>query len=169
MRNIAIVLYSICILLCACNRNDDTPPTEINLSIAENYMPSTVPFQVSDTEWIEKIKDWDNKQLIVNSTSEMPNDPLGFSDAYKNINFNTYSLLITYDIHNWPIDTYKNRYYWDNIEKSYNWAICIKTATVPDNSAEEWYFTRYSILVKKLPTDANIKIWFSLGALNWEW
>lgn len=97
----------------------------------------------------------------------MPNAPLGFSEAYKGINFDEYTLPITYNIHDYDIDTYRNRYYIDKITQVYNWAICIKTAGIPNNTAEELYFSRYAILVKKLPENTNLSIWFSLGALNW--
>ena len=116
---------------------------------------------------MEKIKGWSNKEIIVNDMSELPDDPLGFSDAYKSVDFDKYTLLITYNIHNWLIETYRNRYYLDNIEKTYNWTICVGASNIPDDNEEPLYFTRYAILVKKLPRDAKINIWFSLGAVNW--
>ena len=167
MRFLTIFVLSSLLLLCSCNNNDE-PPTETMLSVSEAYIPCTVSFNVNDTEFVNKIKEWSDKKYIVNDLSELPDDPLGFSDAYKKMDFNQYTLLITYDIHNWEIDTYRNRYYFDNIEKTYNWAICVGTSTVPDDNAEPWYFTRYAILVKKLPQDAKIKMWFSLGAINWD-
>lgn len=169
MKYLASILILFSILFCACNKHNDEPSTETLLHITESYIPVTVSFNINDTQGIEELYEWSDKKLIINELSELPNDPLGFSDAYRAINFNEYTLLITYDIHNWEIDTYRNRYYRDNIEKTYNWAICVKTATIPDSSSEQWYFTRYAILVKKLPADANIKIWLSLGAINWGW
>ena len=165
MRCLTIFVLSLLLLLCSCNNNDE-PPTETMLSVSEAYIPCTV--SVNDTEFVNKIKEWSDKKYIVNDLSELPDDPLGFSDAYKKMDFNQYTLLITYDIHNWEIDTYRNRYYFDNIERTYNWAICVGTSTVPDDNAETWYFTRYAILVKKISQDAKIKMWFSLGAINWD-
>ena len=167
MRFLTIFVLSSLLLLCSCNNNDE-PPTETMLSVSEAYMPCTVAFNVNDTEFIDKIKKWSDKKFVVNDLSELPDDPLGFSDASKKVDFNNYTLLITYDIHNWVIDTYRNRYYFDNIERTYNWTICVGTSTVPDDNTETWYFTRYAILVKKLPQDAKIQMWFSLGAINWD-
>lgn len=166
MRFLTIFVLS-SLLLCSCNNNDE-PSTETILSVSEAYIPCTASFNVNDTECVNKIKGWHNKKYIVNDLSELPDDPLGFSDAYKKMDFNQYTLLITYDIHNWEIDTYRNRYYFDNIERTYNWAICVGTSTIPDDYAEICYFTRYAILVKKLPQEAKIKMWFSLGVINWD-
>lgn len=163
-----IIIAALSFVVCSCNRNEDTPFDDINLPIAGDYVPTTVTFDINDSEWKDKIKEWTDKDIIVNSISELPDDPLGFSDAYKNINFNKYTLIITYNIHAWTIDTYRNRYFRD-IEGFYNWSICIKTASVSDIESEQLFFTRYSILVDKLPRDKEVKIWFSLGSLNWDW
>lgn len=168
MKYLTSILIALC-LLCSCKRNNDEPPTETLLPIAESYLPATVAFHISDSDWIEATKEWADKKIIVNELSELPTDPLGFSDAYKAINFNEYTLLIYYDIHNWKIDTYRNQYYHDNIKNTYNWTIRVRTANIPDGSSEQWYFTRYAILVKKLPADADITIWLSVGLLIGGW
>lgn len=157
------------LLLYSCANNSEDPQTETILPIVQDYLPSTVSFSVEDSEWVGNIKDWAAKQVRVDNLSELPADPLGFSDAYSGINFNKYTLLLWYDIHNWPIDTYRSRYYRDNIEGIYNWNIRVGTATPPDDSASQWYFSRYAILVNKIPADKDVKVWFSLGALNWGW
>lgn len=166
MKHLITFILSL-LLLYSCNNNDE-PSTETVLSISKHYQPCTSEFNITDTEWVDKIKGWADKKFVVNDLSELPYDPLGFSDAYKKVDFNNYTLLITYDIHNWVIDIYRNRYYFDNIERTYNWTICVGTSTVPDDNTETWYFTRYAILVKKLPQDAKIQMWFSLGAINWD-
>ena len=33
---------------------------------------------------------------------------------------------------------------------------------------QTYYFTRYAILVKKLPRDAKIQMWFSPDVINWD-
>ena len=48
----------------------------------------TVSFNVNDTEFIDKIKKWSKKKFVVNDLLELPDDPLGFSDAYKKADFN---------------------------------------------------------------------------------
>lgn len=149
------------LLLGACSKNDEVP-AETALSIAESYLPCTVSFNSSDMEWMDKVKGWSGSEFVVNDLSELPDDPLGFSDAYKKVNFSEYTLLITYKLHKWQIDTYRIRYYLDNIEGTYNWSISIGISTVPDDNAEPLYFTRYALLVHKLPKDAEVRMWFSL-------
>lgn len=168
MRFLTIFVLSSLLLLCSCNNNDE-PLTETVLPISKYYQPCTSEFNITDTEWLDKIKGWADKKFIVNELSELPDDPLGFSEAYTSVDFKEYTLFITYNLHNWNIDTYRNRYYFDNIEKIYEWAICIETSTIPDDNTGTWYFTRYAILVKKLPRDAKIQMWFSLGVINWDW
>lgn len=155
-------------LLCSCNNNEE-PSTETVLPISKHYQPCASEFNIRDTEWVDKIKEWAEKKYVVNDLSELPNDPLGFSDSYTSVDFKEYTLLITYNLHNWNIDTYRNRYYLNNIDKIYEWAICIGTSSIPDDNTETWYFTRYAILVKKLPKEAKTQMWVSLGAINWGW
>lgn len=166
---ISAVLVVLCAMFCSCNRHEDEPSGETTLHIVESYVPGTVVFYPDDSEWIDKIKGWPDKKFIVNDLSELPDDPLGFSNAYNGINFRDYTLLITYAIRDWPIDTYGVRYYRDNIKGTYNWTIRLGTSTRPDESPEQWYFTRYAILVNKLPADADVTVWISMRALNWEW
>lgn len=166
MKHLITFILSL-LLLCSCNNNEE-PSTETVLPISKHYQPCASEFNIRDTEWVDKIKEWAEKKYVVNDLSELPNDPLGFSDSYTSVDFKEYTLLITYNLHNWNIDTYRNRYYFDNIEKIYEWAICIETSTIPDDNTETWYFTRYAILVKKLPQDTKIKMWFLLGAINWD-
>jgi len=169
VKYISAVLVALCAMFCSCDRNNDEPSAETALQIVESYVPATVVFYSDDSEWIDKIKKWPDKRFVVNDLSELPDDPLGFSNAYNGINFRDYTLLIAYDIRDWPIDTYRVRYYRDNVKGTYNWSIHLGTSTVPDGSSEQLYFSRYAILVRKLPADAEITVWFSMGALNWGW
>ena len=93
MRFLTIFVLSSLLLLCSCNNNDE-PPTETMLSVSEAYIPCTVSFNVNDAEFVNKIKGWSDKEYIVNDLSELPDDPLGFSDAYKKMDFNQYTLSI---------------------------------------------------------------------------
>lgn len=159
MKKHVLVLTGLVLLLLlgSCNRNDEVPD-EMALSITESYLPCTVSFNSSDKEWMDKVQGWSGKEFIVNDLSELPDDPLGFSDAYKKVNFNENTLLITYQLHKWQIETYRIRYYLNNIEGTYNWSISVGTSTVPDDNAEPLYFTRYAILVHKLTKDAKVRM-----------
>ncbi len=164
----AALLPAIGVTFSSCNKNDE-PPSEVNLPIIRQYLPVTVQFAADDAEWKKKIKGWANRKVIVNNLEELPEDPIGFSAAYKGVNYNDYTLLITYSVEDWDIETYDNRFYRDNVEKTYNWTIGLGTSTPPSDSPEQLYFTRYAILVKKLPQDATLNIWFSYRALDWDW
>lgn len=157
-------------MLCSCNRNDDEPATEITLPIAEEYLPVTVRFNSDDKEWIEKTKGWSDKKLVIDDASAMPDDdPLGFSDAYKGIDFSRYTLLMTYHVRPYSIETYRNRYYRNTAERTYNWVINIKTADFSDDKYETWYFSRYAVLVRKIPDGSDVRIWYALSLINGGW
>ena len=168
MKYLHLILLAVVALLSSCNDNDEIP-LESNLRVVEEYLPTTVQFNYNDSDWKDKIKGWSDKKLIVNSKSEIPDDPFGKTEAFNAINFNEYTLLITYNVHDYTIDTYRNRYYRNNQEGTINWSICIKTADNPSDFGDRWFFTRYAILVPKLNADSKLKIWFSLGELNWNW
>lgn len=163
------VLIAFSLALGSCNRNNDLP-TETQLSIMESYLPVSAQFQKSDKEFVESIKEFVYKNCIINDLSELPDDPLGFSPAYSHINFNEYTLLIFYEIHRWNIDSYRNRYYRNNIEGTNNWIVYIGTSTTPDDEmVDRYYFTRFAILVKKIPANIDVKFWYSLQSLNSDW
>lgn len=169
MKYLKFFILSLGLLLCSCNHNDEVP-TETLMSIAQQYLPATVEFQQSNKDFLEKAMEFNDKKFIINSLSELSTDPFGFSDAYRGIDFDNYTLLVTYKLHDWVIDTYRNRYYRNNPDKTYNWAIHVGTSTVPGETIDDTlYFTRFAILVDKVPQDTDVLMWLSLGALNWGW
>lgn len=169
MKYLKLFILSLGLLLCSCNRNNDVP-TETLMSITQQYLPATVVFQQSDKDFLDKAIELHDKKFIINSLSELKSDPFGFSDAYRNIDFDNYTLLIIYKLHDWVIDTYRNRYYRNNLDKTYNWAILVGSSTVPGEPVDDTlYFTRFAILVNKVPQDTDVLMWLSLGSLNWDW
>lgn len=78
MKHICFVFIALTICLTAC-KHDNEPPSEVNLPITTQFLPSGVLFSLSDTEFVEKIKPWISKVVIANSVDEIPKDPLGFS------------------------------------------------------------------------------------------
>ena len=168
MKYIIAVMLALSMLLSSCHKENE-PMGETLLPVEQSYLPATTVFRTDDKEWVDKIKDYAGKEFIVNSKAEMEQDPFGFSNAYNGIDFDSYTLLLAYQIHDYAIDTYVNRYYFDNVERSYNWMIRVGTGSKPGESSDECYFTRYSILVKKIPADAEVKIQYVVGALNWDW
>ncbi len=145
---------------------------EVNLPINTQYLPSGVIFDVTDADFKETVKPWLNKKLIVNSVDEMPDDPLGFNESYYKINFNNNTLLLYYDLDFYNIVSYQNRYYRNNIEKSYYWSIQIGIngkLNEDDNNIEKVIFSRYALLVPKLPENADVNVYISLTDHNWDW
>lgn len=55
MRFLTIFVLSSLLLLCSCNNNDE-PLTETVLPISKYYQPCTSEFNITDTEWLDKIK-----------------------------------------------------------------------------------------------------------------
>lgn len=168
MKYFCLIFIVFSAMLCSC-RHDSEPPTETTLPVAAQYTPEAIIFQRSDEEFVDKIKWLNEKKFVVNSLSELPDDHMGFSNAYKGINFEKYTLLLYYRVHDWKIDTYRNWYYRDNIEHNYNWNIHIGTSTIPDSNAESLQITRFALLVAKIPGDMDVNIWTSVSAINWGW
>ncbi|MCM1032898.1 MAG: hypothetical protein NC405_03995 [Odoribacter sp.] len=112
-----------------------------------------------------------NKQVVVNSVDEIPNDPLGFAESYYKINFTENTLLLCYQIHDYNIVSITNRYYRNIVENTYNWSINlgISGEINSGDKSEKAIISRYAILVPKLPTDAKVEIWHGLTDHNWDW
>lgn len=168
MKPLSIFLLSLIAVLCSCNRNDE-PPLEVALPITETFLPATIEFDANmiDDEQKRNLIHLVNNQHIVNDASELPVDPMGFSDAYRKVNFKESTLLIKYVLHDYTIDTYHNIYFRNTKENSYNWSINIGTASDTNFDSDQLRFTRFAILVNKLPADANFKSWFGLSQFGW--
>ncbi len=60
----------------------------------------------------------------------------------------------------------------NNIEKSYYWSIQIGIngkLNEDDNNIEKVIFSRYALLVPKLPENADVNVYISLTDHNWDW
>lgn len=167
-RILMLILSVLTIGLASCNNHDETP-YETNLPIRDAYLPVDKTFSTTDKNLLDQCKEHNFKVYTVNSREELPEDIFGFSSAYDNINFKENTLLITYRLHSWKIETYDNRWYRNNVEKSYNWAISLGITGVSEEIPEEVTFTRFAILVPKHEPDTEITVWYSLGDLEWEW
>lgn len=167
MRYLSILILSFCCLLCSCNHNE--PALEVVLPISETYVPSSIelPNDLDEEQKRNLIHLVNTNHHIVNSAAELPDDPMGFSDAYNNINFKNSTLLINYVLHDYSIDTYNNRYYRNTKENTYNWVINIGSASNLDVDTDNTLLTRFAILVKKLPADADFKLSYGLTSLGW--
>lgn len=167
MKYISVLCLIVGVIFCACNHNDEVE-LEIALPISATFLPATIESNINsiDDEQKRALIHLVNNQYIVNDASQLPNDPIGFSDTYRNINFDENTLLIKYMLHDYAIDTYSNRYYRNTKENSYNWSVNIGTASDTDIVTDFNFFTRFAILVKKLPADAKVKFWYGLTQLG---
>lgn len=168
MKYLSVLLLTLSLMLSSCNNNDE-PDSEIALPISETYLPTSIEFNIMgiDEEQKHEFIHLVNNEYIINDASELPDDPIGFSYAYHKINFKENTLLLKYVLHDYTIDTYSNRYYLDTKENSYNWIVGIGTASDSDIDTDDMSFTRFAILVKKLPADAHVKSWLGLKSLGW--
>ena len=81
MRYLSLVLIAVSLFLAACNKNEETS-TVVDLPIREQFVPGNIVFDMSDTEFKDKVRPWVNRELIVNSEDEIPDDPFGFPESY---------------------------------------------------------------------------------------
>ncbi len=170
MKYLSLILIALSFCLTACNNNNE-PPTEVNLPIREQFIPGNVIFSMSDTEFKDKVKPWFNKQFVVNSVEEIPNDPLGFPESYYKIDFKENTLLLCYQINDYNTVSVTNRYYRNMVENTYYWCINLGVSGDINNgdNKDQAIISRYAILVPKLPIDADVKIYFGITDHNWDW
>lgn len=168
MKYLSLLLPALCLMLCSCNNNDETA-LEIALPISETYVPVTVGFNKNDLDDAGKqsLIHLVNNEHVINDESELPDDPIGFSEAYHTINFKESTLLIKYVLHNYMIETYSTRYYRNTQENSYNWSVNIGTASDTGIDTDDIRFTRFAILVRKLPADAQVRSWLWIKSTGW--
>ncbi len=169
MKYLSVILITLCICLAGCSKNE--PPTEVRLTIREQFIPENLKFSTADNELKEKIKPWSNKEMVVNSTDEIPEDPIGFAESFYKINFSNNTLLLCYFVHDYNVVSVNNYYYKNTIEKTFNWSINlgISGRLNEDDIIEDAYLSRYAILVPKIPSDSKVIIWHGLTDHNWDW
>lgn len=167
MRLISGLMILVVLLLSSCNKNDEPLPT-VQLPIAQEYLPVNFTFDVEDKDSYSEFLEWNKTKLVVNSADEMPDDPLGFSNAYSGIDFNNYTLLLFYLKHRWQPESCSNIFYRNRLENRYEWSITFGVSDVPDEY-KTITFSRYAILVKKLPADSEVVIWYGLSQLGGGW
>ncbi len=167
MKWISFMLLCIALLMGAC-RHDDEPPREFALEIVNQYMPATVVFDRSDTEFYDKMKELSRKKFVVNSADELPDDHLGFNDVYRKINFKDYTLFVQYLLHPWKIEMFRNYYYIDNSDRNYYWQVNLGLSE-RDEEDTQLEITRFAILVRKLPVDSKVNMNIVLSSSGFDW
>lgn len=163
MKRLGLLVSLTILLLCSCHNNRE-PDLEIELPINAAFIPVTIEINKNDIDEQEReeIKNLVNGKHIVNDLSELPNDPIGQTEAFNNIDFENQTLLIMYLYKRWTFSTYSNRFYRNTQENSYNWVVQLGMATEYDEDSELVRLTRFAILVRKLPANAEMQTWYSL-------
>ena len=154
------------LLFCSCNNNNE-PDLEIELPISSAFIPESIEInrtEIDDRER-EEIMNLVNNKHVVNDVSEVPTDPIGKNEAFYNIDYKDQTLLVTYLYNRWPFDTYSNRFYRNTKENSFNWVVRLGTSMDYGDDSDIVYLTRFAILVRKLPLDADVQTWFSQTSL----
>lgn len=160
----ALWLAAAVLVLAACHRNSE-PPADNRLYINEQYLPGTVIFSETDTEFKDKCREWIGKTVVVNSPDQLPADPLGFNETFRKINFSYQTLLIYYLIHDYEILSLQNLWVRNYLDDSFDWTISLGiTGETPDLR-----FTRFSILVPKLPADADVRVLIGVSSKGSDW
>lgn len=167
MKYASIILAALTVFISACSH--DEPTGNVNLPIAESFLPANIVVDRHDTELLEECRKWRDKTLIVNSTSEIPDDPFGSKEAFSNINLNELSLLITYNVHSYNVLSYQNIFVRNRTDKTYDWTIRVGINGEAVSPDEQLIYTRYAILVKRLPAGATLRAWYSITDHNWDW
>ena len=155
------------LLFCSCNNNKE-PDLEIELPINSEFVPASIEINRAemDEQEREEIMNLVNNQHIVNNLSELPRDPIGQNEAFNYINFKEQTLLILYLYKRWTFETYSNRFYKNTKENSYNWVVKLGAVIDYDDDRETVQLTRFAILVRKLPVDADVQTWYSQTQLR---
>lgn len=165
MKKFGFYVLGIILLFCSCNKNNE-PALNIELPINAVFVPVTIEINKNDIDpqQREEIRNLVNGKHIINDVSEIPNDPIGHNEAFYKINFDDQTLLIMYLYKRWTFDTYTNRFYRNTEENTYNWVVRLGPNTDFDEETDIVQFTRFAILVRKLPVGADVQTWYSLDS-----
>lgn len=151
--------------LSSCNNHDEVAP-QTPIPVKESYLPQTLALDMDDTGIHSLLQQWYGKDFMVNSPDELPDDPLGFSSSYDNIDFNESTLLVSYHIHTYDIESYRYTYVKNNLDNSYDWTISLGCNGLYDQpQGSSIYLTRFAVLVPKIPAGSSWKVWWSLSNL----
>lgn len=168
MKYLNILIVALCLCLSSCGGNDE-PKANVEINIYDSFLPSNITINRSDIKLIEECKKFTNQTLVVNSKSDLPNDPFSTAETFSKIGFNNQSLLICYQVHSYDILSYHNRFVKNNSDKTYDWTVTLGINGDAVDSFDQLIFTRYAILVPRLPKNAELKVLFGVKSYSWYW
>lgn len=168
MKYLSLLIIALGLCLSSCSSNDE-PKADVQVNIYDSFIPASIILNRTDTELIEECKKFSSQTFIVNSKEELPQDPFGTDETFSKIGYNNQSLLICYQVHSYDIISYDNKFIKNNTEKTYDWNVTLGINGDKVDSFEQLIFTRYAILVPKLPQNAQLKVWFGVRSYSWDW
>lgn len=168
MRAIKFVMVAAVAVMGACNHHSE-PSGNVSMRIITEYMPATVTVERGDTDMLERCREWLDQTPVVNSASELPDDPLGFPEYYQKLDYENNTLLLAYMMHRWKIETYSNMYVRNYTEDYYDWYIGLGSSEYDMELTDKVNFTRFAILVPKIPEAGKTRVLWSLRDLAWDW
>lgn len=164
MKYLAFSLFALLLSLTACGGDDEPSLEYTNIKINQTYVPASITVGDTDTSLNHKCSELNNKNFIVNAADELPDDPIGFTPGYSSIDYNKYTLLVTYRFHPSSFDTYESVYTRNNYDKTYDWFINLSTSESESSSVGLKSLTRFAIEVPKLPKNATLR---TIWKLSW--
>ncbi|MCM1489564.1 MAG: hypothetical protein NC095_01870 [Muribaculum sp.] len=168
MKYLNILIVALCLCLSSCSGNDE-PKANVQLTIFDSFLPASITINRTDTELTKECKKFSSQTFIVNSKDELPQDPFGSDETFSKIGYNNQSLLICYQVHSYDIISYDNKFIKNNTDKTYDWTVTLGINGDAVDSFDQLIFTRYAILVPKLPKNATLKVWFGVRSYSWDW
>ena len=167
-----IFLAAVAMLLTSCHHAAEVP-LETDFPIVKTFTPEAIEIDKNDTELVEKCISFNDRQFVIRSREEFPDDMFGFTSDYTDINFELYTLIVTYDFTRFIPSFTDFRYYRNNEEKQYNLVVhqYLRQSDLDNSSSDPdsftRYFRRYAVIVRKNPTSDPVKVWFSYSTDYW--
>ena len=164
-----IILAGAALLAVSCSKKEDEPMADEALTITEAYLPAGVAFDQDDSQFLKRCQKWNQTTITVNSANDLPDDPLGFSPSYSKIDFSRNTLILTYMLHRWTIDTSRNTYSYNYDRGTYDWLITLGSSFYDEEQSDVVYFTRFAIQVPKQTAGAVTRVTVNLYDASFSW
>lgn len=164
-----IIPIAACLVGMASCGKDDGPKADKQLIIAQQYMPVSMTFDSTDEAIMQKCRDWNRKVVVVNSNDQLPDDPIGFSASFQHLNLQYQTLLLAYRMQVWNVESYTNTFIRSYSENCYKWTVSTGICDFFDEEDTTRNFTRYAILISKIPDGADVKMYWNESISGWDW
>lgn len=163
-----LTIVLLCLLLSSCGGKDE-PKGNVPLSINDAFIPVSIIVNRSDKAMVEECKIFSNKDMVVQSKSNLPDDPFDSDKTFDAIDFNYNTLLITYYVHTYNLLSCNNYFVRNYTDNTYDWTINMGITGDAVDSFDQLIFTRFAILVPKLQKNADLKVYYGIGNYKWDW